>query len=69
MATTSITFTNLSDSVLLIQTEPWADVYKLAKGETIEFSADSTRVSVEENGDERYLTFLDSSNPPVAKRV
>ena len=59
-----IEFLNSKNSPIYIQVDPWACLYKLDKGQSIEIIAESTskkmRFSIYEGeGDTRILTLLD----------
>jgi hypothetical protein len=64
MTSVAISFTNESESALFIQVDPWAGVYRLMQGGSIEFVAESEtstpRLTVHDSGETRYLTILDS---------
>lgn len=58
-----IEFTNSKDKPSFVQVDPWACLYKLEKGERIEFVADGTldepRFTVDEYDDENRILTLD----------
>ncbi|MBL9090514.1 MAG: hypothetical protein JNL96_04785 [Planctomycetaceae bacterium] len=65
MTTVSIHYENSNDEPMEIQVDPWAGLYRLAKGESIEFVAqsqtESPKFTVEERGNLRIITFVHSS--------
>ena len=64
MATVTIRITNSEPLPLIVQVDPWAGVYRLAQGETIEFVAESEtnqpEFHIEDSGRSRILTILHS---------
>jgi hypothetical protein len=65
MTTVSIRFVNSNDPLVHIQVDPWAGLYTLAKGKEIEIVVESETASpefkIDEYGDTRILTILNSS--------
>lgn len=65
MITTTIRFSNSNDEPYYIQVDPWAAVYRLAAGDTIEIVAENERDAaafhLDEFGDTRILTILHSA--------
>jgi hypothetical protein len=57
-------FTNSNDVPIFVQIDPWAGLYKLCKGDEIEFAADGNDkgllVDVEEDNDTRIVTLWNS---------
>ncbi|WP_013628055.1 hypothetical protein [Rubinisphaera brasiliensis] len=58
-----IEFTNSKDKPIFVQVDPWACLYKLEKGECIEFVTDDTlddpRFTVDEYDDANRILTLD----------
>ena len=65
MTTTTIRFLNSNDRPVHIQVDPWAGIYTLPKNREIELvvenEATSSGFQIEEYGDTRILTILNSS--------
>ncbi len=66
MATVTIRYTNSCSRAVILQVDPWAGVYLLGAGESIEIVAESVTDAPEfdlvEDGETRYLTILHSSD-------
>ena len=66
-----ILFMNSNEKPFYVQVDHWAGIYKLRKGEEIEFEAESEvpcpRTEIDEVGDTRILTLLDSTEYFVIK--
>jgi hypothetical protein len=71
MTTTTIRFSNSNEQPVHVQVDPWAGVYRLAKGEEIEILAESETNSpafqVDEYKDTRILTILHSTEYFIVK--
>jgi len=71
MTTVSLCFSNRNDRPLIIQVDPWAGVYSLAKNQKIELIAesvtDSPAFEVEQSGDMLLVTIVHSDEYYVFK--
>ncbi|HBC60557.1 MAG TPA: hypothetical protein DC058_04980 [Planctomycetaceae bacterium] len=59
-----VKFTNSNDAPIFVQVDPWAGLYKLCKGDEIEFAANGNDkellFDVEEHNDTRIVTLWNS---------
>ena len=59
-------FSNSNEATIYVQVDPWAVVYALERGETIEIEADAdsdtSTIEIDEHNDSRIVTLVDCDN-------